>query len=356
MSRGPLRGRRVGVGAGAAALVAVGVAAALVLAGGEESTAAAPAAPAAATATVERRDLVTTEELSGELGFGDPSEVAAASSGVVTSVPEDGTTVEAGGTLFEVDAEPVVLLTGTVPAYRELDEDTSGTDVKQLETALRALGHGDDVTVDTDFTDATADAVEEWEEDLGRDDPDGVVQLGEVRFGPGAVRVADVVADVGSQVQAGSTVVRVTGTDKVVVAALDADRAGDLAAGTAARVELPGGTETTGTVASVGTEVEENAEDPEADPTVEVTVTLDDAAAAADVDTGEVTVTIERSRVEDVLAVPVTALLALAGGGYALEVSGAGAGELVAVRIGTVADGWVEVEGVEEGTAVVVAE
>ncbi|MGL5910567.1 MAG: peptidoglycan-binding protein, partial [Phycicoccus sp.] len=331
---------RVVAGAGAVVLAVGGVATAVVLTSGADSTAAAPAAEEAGTATVERRDLVTTEELTGELGFGEPTAVGAAASGVVTSVPADGATVKVGGTLFEVNAEPVVLLSGAVPAYRELKDGTEGPDVEQLEKALRDLGYGDDVTVDREYTSATADAVESWEEKLGRDDPDGVVQLGEVRFDSGAVRVDEVAADVGTQVQAGTAVLQVTATAKVVVAALDADRAGDLEAGTAAQVELPGGVETTGTVATVGTEVEENTEDPEAEPTVDVTVTLDDAGAAAEIDTGDATVTVERSRTEGALAVPVTALLALAGGGYAVEVRSDGGSELVAVEIGTVAGGW----------------
>ncbi|MGL5851600.1 MAG: hypothetical protein ACRCZD_12550, partial [Phycicoccus sp.] len=81
-----------------------------------------------------------------------------------------------------------------------------------------------------------------------------------------------------------------------------------------------------------------------------------DAAAAAEIDTGDATVTVERSRTEGALAVPVTALLALAGGGYAVEVRNDGGSELVAVEIGTVAGGWVQVDGVDEGASVAVAE
>ncbi|MGL5867269.1 MAG: HlyD family efflux transporter periplasmic adaptor subunit [Dermatophilaceae bacterium] len=347
---------RVMAGAAVAVLAASGGLAAILLTSGPDSSAAPPASGAGATATVERRDLVTIEELTGEVGFGEPTAVDAAASGVVTSVPKDGATVTVGGALFEVNAEPVVLLSGPVPAYRELTDGTEGPDVEQLEKSLRDLGFGDDVTVDREYTSATADAVERWEQKLGRGDPDGVMQLGEVRFGAGAVRVEEVASDVGTQVQAGSAVLQVTATTKVVVAALDADRARDLEAGTAAQVELPGGVETTGTVASVGTDVDENTEDPQAEPTVDVTVTLSDPAAAAEVDTGDATVTVERSRTTGALAVPVTALLALAGGGYAVEVRAGGGTELVAVEIGTVAGGWVQVDGVDEGATVAVAE
>lgn len=56
---------------------------------------------------------------------------------------------------------------------------------------------------------------------------------------------------------------------------------------------------------------------------------------------------------------PVTALLSLAGGGYALEIpAGDGTTTLVAVEPGMYADGYVEVtgDGIDEGTDVVVAE
>ena len=58
------------------------------------------------------------------------------------------------------------------------------------------------------------------------------------------------------------------------------------------------------------------------------------------------------------LAVPVEALLALAEGGYAVELAhDDGTTSLVAVELGAFADGWVEVTGdVAEGDEVVVPE
>jgi hypothetical protein len=62
--------------------------------------------------------------------------------------------------------------------------------------------------------------------------------------------------------------------------------------------------------------------------------------------------------VRNVLAVPVTALLALAGGGYGLEiVEQSGAHRLIGVRTGIFAGGMVQVSGagLVPGTKVVVA-
>jgi hypothetical protein len=89
---------------------------------------------------------------------------------------------------------------------------------------------------------------------------------------------------------------------------------------------------------------------------VPVTITLDDPQAAPDFDSGAVEVAIERSRDEGATAVPVAALLALAEGGYALEVAAGGGPQLVPVEVGTYADGWVGVsgDGIEPGVEVVV--
>jgi multidrug efflux pump subunit AcrA (membrane-fusion protein) len=70
-----------------------------------------------------------------------------------------------------------------------------------------------------------------------------------------------------------------------------------------------------------------------------------------------VTVKVVTEAKRGALAVPVTALVALSGGGYALEVDRAGQRTLVPVTPGAFADGYVEVSGrgVTEGTRVVVA-
>jgi multidrug efflux pump subunit AcrA (membrane-fusion protein) len=51
-----------------------------------------------------------------------------------------------------------------------------------------------------------------------------------------------------------------------------------------------------------------------------VTIVLDDPAAGGDLDAAPVTVSVVRSTRENVLTVPVTALIALLEGGYAVEV------------------------------------
>jgi hypothetical protein len=83
-------------------------------------------------------------------------------------------------------------------------------------------------------------------------------------------------------------------------------------------------------------------------PTVTVNVTPLDPAATGNLDDLSVDVWITTASVADAYVVPVDALLALAGGGYALEAVGAGgAHHLVAVTLGLFddADGLVQVSG-----------
>jgi membrane fusion protein, multidrug efflux system len=331
---------------------------------------------ATTTVPVEVRDLVLRDDYEGELGFGESDPVTAGRSGVVTGVTPVGTTVGQGDVLFDLDLLPTVLLHGDIPAFRDLSVDADpGADIAQLEQALVDLGFGDGVTVDTEFTDATADAVEAWEDSLGRSDPDGVVTLGEVVFAPADLRIAEVTAERGTQVQSGADVVQVTATTKVVTLQLTVDQVANVEAGTPVKITLPDGTEATGTIADVATEPTTDdgggtggdsggdtgggADGGGDEETFAVTVAFDDPAVADGFDSGTVDVSVERSRTEDATAVPVTALLALSEGGYALQVADdtePGGYRLVPVEVGTIADEWVEVsgDGIEAGVEVVV--
>jgi hypothetical protein len=349
--------------AGVAAL-AIGTAAAVALRGGGSNGTASAGAVPTTTASVERRDLVVSDSYDGTLGFGEARPYVTDRAGVVTTVAATGTSVAVGTALFSVGFEPTVVLTGAVPAYRALDVDAGdGPDVAQIEQALVDLGHGSGVHVDQHFDAGTAAAVERWEAALGRSAPDGRVELGDVVFAAGPLRVGAISADVGSRVQQGSTVLEATPTVHVVTVDLDATRSNELEPGTKVQLTMPDEATTTGTVATIGSEASvadsQNQGPGGGGPTVPVTITLDDPAAAGALDTGSVSVAIERSREEGATAVPVTALLALAEGGYALQVvdrSAASGYRLVAVEVGTFADEWVGVTGtgIEPGVKVLV--
>lgn len=456
------------------------------------------------TAEVVRTDLIDQTEYDATLGTVEDDPLPAHQAGVVSSTPAEGEVLESGDVLITIDGDPVVLLAGDIPAFRDFqlgDEDRTlssriagtltavasvgdileqgdliaeidgrpivvlygdtpayrnlfdaptnleGDDVLQLETALTELGFNENeenMTVDGEFTAATADVVEEWQDSIGMDD-DGVVNLGEVIFVPGpvqvtaapadvgdlvnagtplvvvaagdplegpdvlqlevalddlgysadgtlavdgvfdeataeaikqlqvatgadpdgflsaaevrfssdAVRVNDVLIDVGSSVQPGSPVLNLASIEKIVVLDLPAVDQGVVAVGDAVTVELPDGTDTPATVTSVS----ETAQQVQGLGTFfRIEISLDDPSVAINYEQAPVDVTVVSDSVEDVIAVPVSALLALREGGYAIEVvNGDGTTRLIPADPGFFADGFVEVEAdVQPGDRVVV--
>ncbi len=357
-------------------VVALGAAVAgvawLALRPGASTEAAAPTAPPK-TASVARTTLLEQEALDGTLGYAGEVSVVNQMSGTVTRLAGKGEVVERGRVLYEVDGRPVRLLHGDRPAWRALSEGVSdGPDVRQLEENLVALGYanGRNLTVDDKFTSATTEAIKRWQKAIGVDQ-DGVVELGEVVFLPSAVRVTDHPVTVGAPAQPGGKVLTGTTATRVVTVDLDARRQGLVKVGDPVEVVLPGGLRAPGKVTEVARVAEEPSGDDgggggagapggggggDDDPTVEVTITLDDPSATGDLDQTPVKVQVTRAQAENVLAVPVNALLALAEGGYAVEVVEGAGRRLVPVEIGLFAWGLVEVsgDGLREGDRVVV--
>ena len=110
-------------------------------------------------------------------------------------------------------------------------------------------------------------------------------------------------------------------------------------------IELPDESVIVGTVREIG----KIAVIPEAnlagEPYLEVSVSLDGGVSLPEWTGAPVIVSITKEVAQNVLAAPVTSLLALLGGGYALEVLDQGSTKLVPVDVGIYADGWVEVDG-----------
>ncbi|GAA1420906.1 efflux RND transporter periplasmic adaptor subunit [Catellatospora coxensis] len=312
--------------------------------------------PAAAgppeTATVTRQSLADTETKSGTLGYGAEHTVGARSAGTVTWLAAEGAVIGRGKPLFRLDDQPVVLLYGALPAYRQLRDGVEGADVKQLEQNLKALGY-DGFTVDREFTAATASAVRQWQEDLGLPET-GVVEPGRVVFAAGQARVDALSATVGDLVQPGTPILTRTGVDRAVVVELEVADERLAVPGATVEVELPDGKRVPGKVGAVQTVIAPGVNG--ADPTtnLEVTVSLTAKDAVQGFQQAAVDVDFTAETREGVLTVPVAALLALAEGGYGVEVVEGGASRIVAVRTGLFATGRVEVsgDGLAEGTVV----
>ncbi|MFW6690810.1 peptidoglycan-binding protein [Streptomyces sp. MAR4 CNX-425] len=382
-------------------VAAIGVAAAAGLAatgalGGENprAPAAGPSGPAA-TARVERTTLTSSETVQGTLGYGDVTTVqaigppggdasadagtgapaqngapepdpggdaAGEGAGIVTWMPDEGTTIERGDTVYAVDGAEIPLFYGETPLYRTLADGSEGGDVEMLERNLAKLGYTG-FTVDATYTPGTAAAVSAWQADTGREET-GAAGPGDAVTADGARRVAGVQTWPGARAE--GAVLDWTGTERVVTVELDAQFEDLVRVGTQAAIELPNGTAVDGEVTAIGTPPTagspasggagggggEGEEDEAAALPLRLEVARQDELGryqAAPVD-----VVLSADTREDVLAVPVNALVARQGGGYAVQKVTAGGTEYVPVELGMFADGLVEVsgDGVAEGMSV----
>ncbi|GAA2811217.1 efflux RND transporter periplasmic adaptor subunit [Kribbella solani] len=339
------RRRRAGLALAAVLALAAAVTAAVGLGGGggtDDRTASAALPPA--TASVTRQTLVDSQDESGELSHGSTTAISTRLSGTVTAMAAVGATVTRGQTLFAIDNDPIVLFYGALPAYRALASGDEGADVLQFEKNLRALGY-DGFTVDDEYTDATADAVKEWQEDLGLEET-GKLALGRVVYATTPIRVDTQEAAVGAGVGGNSAIFKYTGTSRVVTVDLETGDQRIATKGAAVKVKLPNGKTVTGKISGTKTIVQAGEDaDSESETKIEVTISLADQRALSGLDEASVTVSFTAGERKNVLTVPVSALLALAEGGYGVEVVEGSTSKVIAVKTGLFAGGRVEVSG-----------
>jgi len=350
----------VGAGLGLTALIVAGAML-------RRPAADAPARERPDTTTITRQTLVDVTTVDGTLAYGPEQPIESRLTGTVTALPAIGATLDRGKVLFRIDDKPVVLLIGTLPAYRTLTAGhaaagagkgtgpssgpggeseaavpaTTGADVKEFETNLKALGYTG-FTVDEQFSQQTAAAVRRWQQDLGLP-PTGVVELGRVLYAPAPLRVTKLKSALGAVPN--GPVLSCTSTVRLVTAKVPEHDQSLAKVGTKVTVALPTGTEVPGRVQSVRTpDSDQTTTDQE--PTLEAVVGLDHPAAVRDLDDGPARVRFVAQERKDVLAVPVGALLALAEGGYGLEaIDDRGGSRILPVSTGLFADGKVEVSG-----------
>jgi peptidoglycan hydrolase-like protein with peptidoglycan-binding domain len=313
--------------------------------------------PSTKTAKVAQRDLVQTEQVDGRLGYGATRTIGGGPDGVVTALPAEGSVIDRGGTLWEVDGAPgPALLFGDKPMWRNLSSGVDkGEDVRQLEENLVALGFADPaaLTVDDKYTSATATAVKKWQKARGVEQT-GRVATTDVVFSSGPVRVSALKMTVGDR-GAAAAILEVTGSEQIVTVKLDTSKASVAKQDDAVTIKLTDGRTINGTVRSVGTVVHSDTSGNQTSNYLDVVVALADGQSAG-LDDAPVTVNFTRSSATGVLAVPVRALLALAEGGYAVERVTGATTELVPVTLGAFADGYVQITGnVANGDTVVVA-
>jgi peptidoglycan hydrolase-like protein with peptidoglycan-binding domain len=335
--------RRAVLSGGAALVVAAGAGAGWWL---QSAPAAPPAASGVPTGsvTITRTDLSTTNVVSGTLGYVGTYRVYSARTGTVTWMPQPGQVITRGQPVFAIDNKPVRLFYGDKPAWRSLSLGvTDGPDVRALESNLVALGQTD-LTADGHFTHATATALRRWQR-ATHQPVTGRLDLGAVTFQPGKMRVTTLGAQVGAPAGGGAgPLVTGTSTTVAVTLAIPVTDAHAVHPGDAVTVVMPAGQSVPGRVTQLSTVAAgPNPEDQGRGsqlPTIGATVTLAHEVAGAGLDQAPVE--------------PITALVALAGGGYGLYLLDGGARRLVGVTTGLFSDTQVEVrgDGLREGSKV----
>jgi len=349
----PRRRRAFGV-----ALVTVAVVVAVVVTdpfrgSGTANTAAIDSGYRTSTATVVRQDLSSQTNVDATLDYAASYSIVNQAQGTLTGLPALGETVSQGQVLYQVNSNPVVLLYGATPAYRSLSDgatasDMTGTDVAELNSDLVALGYATTAEIppgSDEFSWWTKQAVEKLQAHLGVTQT-GTLTLGQEVFLPGPARVTAVNGILGAPAPTGGPVLTASSTDPQVTVALDAAQQSEVTVGDKVIITLPNNQTTRGVVSSVGTVA--TVPSGGGTPTITVEVTLTNPSLTGGVDQAPVTVSITTATVKDVLVVPVDALLALSGGGYAVEVvEPDGLHHLVAVSLGLFddADGLVAATG-----------
>ena len=341
--------------------LAAGVVATFVLLSSDGQTQAATtdddSAGSSESVAVRRGTLSSEREFNAAVSHGDPWSINTSANGTITEAHAVGTVVDFGEALAQIDDRPITLVEGDMPMYRELqrlntgrrDENglrlklQTGDDVVQLQTFLIDAGFDADGKLEADgtFDRTTEKAVKAWQEATGRS-PTGRVDSNQLVFEPEPVRI-------NRSIRVGDNFagIEVTAPEPMVLVDTSTRDRSALPVGTTVGVDV-GGSQVAGTVVS-----QEQVDGSDGSRVWRTTITATSAGLA---DVSATVVTVTQIVADDVLLVPVAALLALSEGGFAVEVPDGAATRLVRVELGEVLDGNAEIRGnVRVGDIVLVA-
>jgi hypothetical protein len=236
---------------------------------------------------------------------------------------------------------------GVVGQEADLSEGMTGADVTELNADLVALGYATTAALGPRsgwgyFSGETAYALELLQAHLGLTET-GSLPLGQAVFLPAAIQVTALGTGAvpGGAAASGATVLIASSLTPVVTIDLDASLQTEVAVGNKVSVTLPDGSVTPGVISSItsassassssSSSSSGNSGNGATAATISVVVSLTNPKAAGTLNQVPVEVTMTTGSVSDVLIVPVDALLAQPGGGYAVEVTGPGGHHLVKV-------------------------
>ncbi|MBB5598072.1 efflux RND transporter periplasmic adaptor subunit [Neomicrococcus lactis] len=89
--------------------------------------------------------------------------------GTITTIdmPLDGQSTVSGSRVFSVDLQPIFVINGKIPSFRDLSSGVSGADVQQLQDFLVSKRYLGTTFTRTRFDNATNTAVSKWAKDAG---------------------------------------------------------------------------------------------------------------------------------------------------------------------------------------------
>jgi peptidoglycan hydrolase-like protein with peptidoglycan-binding domain len=275
--------------------------------------------------------------------------------GTYTWLPDAGSSIAPGQVLYEVDNQQVILMAGALPAWRPFELGMApGPDVSQLQLGLIDAGDATGLlsAPTGQFDQPTAAAVARWQ--AGHGYPvTGQILLGQVVFLPSAIRVGAIATAVGEGASPGGQPYQVSTNQRIVTVPVSPDLP-PVRVGEPVSIVLPTNATTPGQVVAV-TPIPADANG----ATEQLVVQPGQPAATGSGSGVPVQVSLSIQSVHGVLAVPVTALLALRAGRYGVEiVMPAGAHRVVPVTVGIFAGGRVQVSGpgISAGERVVVSQ
>ncbi|WP_243436365.1 peptidoglycan-binding protein [Streptomyces sp. FH025] len=300
------------------------------------------------TDTVKRQDLSNHTRVDGTLGYSEERKLNGGTQGTLTWLPDTGAVIKRNEALYEVDGGKVWLLYGERPVYRTLKAGDKGPDVRQLKQNLRDLGYGAGLTVNDEFTSGTAEALKRWQKSHGLKQT-GETGPDQIAFAPSSVRVKKKEAAVGDRTGPDRPALTVTGAEREVRIKIDVSDADLAEPGTPVEITLPGGDRAKGKVSSVdhsaGSDDDKDRGGGQQSAKITARVTFDDPSQVKGIDQAPVTVELKGETHENVLTVPVNALLALPAGGFGVQVVEDGGAREVPVKLGLFGQGRVEVSG-----------
>ncbi|MBP2376897.1 peptidoglycan hydrolase-like protein with peptidoglycan-binding domain [Microbacterium phyllosphaerae] len=278
------------------------------------------------------------------LDFAHTRDLSSEVRGTLTSTPSPGAVIGRGEVLFSVNNQGVFLFDGALPAWRPFESGMdNGPDIQQLENTLRAAGHFD-AEPDQKFTWSTVEAIYSWQKATGQPET-GRIEFGRVVFTESSIRVAEVLAPVGSHVGAGVPVLSISALEQAVTADVKLADQRLAVVDVTVDVQLPGGVTTAGVITSVGQPTEREANG-STTVVIPVAITLVNAEDAVGIQKANVTVNVPSETREGVLSVPLESLIALPGGDFGVEIIDAdGDTDQVPVTTGLFAGGRVEISG-----------